>query len=1323
MEGMPVSNETRTLGSPDPNVGIKADWYFARWYLKPVANNGEKDIKAETEPFPQPLAFDELNTLPGDTKVAAIHIRVANPKSLRYRVTKVWRVGENSVRSSEIIYEGARINNLLVVRGPLVPGKVVSLGLIISLVENHVDKPMLYAGDLEYRFEGQELGPEAEALATAGVPAPEWEAPATAGAPLPAPPVPATAGAPAEDLKEQLQAALTNLRQAQLDKDINGLMSVYSTAFPGYAQKRQEALEYWEGHSFDSLAFAVNKIQAIDSDHVLAWVTWSQDVRDRKTQELSSGTQNLQLRFAKEEGNWRISDLQEAGAEAPAPPAPATPGPTAEALKNQLQAALSTLRQAQLDQDINGLTSVYSTAFPGYAQKCKEALELWEGYDFTNLTFTVDKVQAIDSNHALAWVTWSQDVRDRRTKELSSGVQSLQLRFVKEKGNWRISDLREARAGAPAPPAPAPPSLATAEAPAPAPPAPATAGATAEDLKEQLQAALSTLRQAQLQKDINGLMSVYSTAFPGYAQKRQEALEFWEGHSFDSLAFAVDKVQAIDSDHALAWVTWSQDVRDRKTQELSSGTQSLQLRFAKEEGNWRISDLQEAGAEAPAPPAPAPAAPATAGAPSEDLKEQLEAALTNLRQAQLHKDINGLMSVYSTAFPGYAQKRQEALEYWEGHSFDSLAFAVDKVQAIDSDHALAWVTWSQDIRDRKTQELSSGTRSLQLRFAKEEGNWRISDLQEAGAEAPAPPASAPAAPATAGAPAPAPPALATAGAPAEDLKEQLQAALSNLRQAQLDKDINGLMSVYSTAFPGYAQKLRKDSLEYWEGYNFDYLVITVDKVQPIDSDHALAWVTWSQDVRNRKTQEISSGTRNLQLRFAKEEGNWRISDLQEAGAGAPAPPAPAAAGAIAPAPAAPAAAGAIAPAPPAPATARAPTPAPPAPATPGPTAEALKEQLQAALSTLRQAQLDKDINGLMSVYSTAFPGYAQKLRKDSLEYWEGYNFDYLVITVDRVQAIDSDHALALVTWSQDVRNRKTQELSSGTRNLQLRFAKEEGNWRISDSQEEGAEAPAPPAPATAGAIAPAPAAPAPAAPATAGAPAEDLKGQLKAVLSTLRQAQLQKNINLLEYREGYDLANLAFTVDKVQAIDSDHALAWVTWHLDVRDRKTRELSSVIQKFQVQFVKEEGNWRISDLQKARAEAPAPPAPAPPAPATAGPPAEDLKEQLQAALTNLRQAQLDQDINALMSVYSTAFPGYAQKRKDILKYWKGYQFDHLLITVDKVQAIDSDHALAWVTWSQNVRNRKTQEPSSDIKSLQLRFVKEEGNWRISDLQAGQ
>ena len=59
-------------------------------------------------------------------------------------------------------------------------------------------------------------------------------------------------------------------------------------------------------------------------------------------------------------------------------------------------------------------------------------------YDYTNLVFTVDKVQAIDPNNALAWVTWYMDVRNRNNQEISSATQTYQVRFVQEQGNWRI---------------------------------------------------------------------------------------------------------------------------------------------------------------------------------------------------------------------------------------------------------------------------------------------------------------------------------------------------------------------------------------------------------------------------------------------------------------------------------------------------------------------------------------------------------------------------------------------------------------------------------------------------------------------------------------------------------------------------------------------------------------------------------------------------------------------------------------------------------------------------------------------------------------------
>jgi hypothetical protein len=125
----------------------------------------------------------------------------------------------------------------------------------------------------------------------------------------------------------------------------------------------------------------------------------------------------------------------------------------------------------------------------------------------------------------------------------------------------------------------------------------------------------------------------------------------------------------------------------------------------------------------------------------------------------------------------------------------------------------------------------------------------------------------------------APPTLGTPGAPAENLKDQLEAVLSTLRNAQLQKNIDSFMSVYSASFLAYDQK-RQDTLKYWQGYDFVNLVFTVDKVQAIDPDHATASVIWYVDVRNRETQELSSSTQRFLVQFAKEKGNWRISNLK-----------------------------------------------------------------------------------------------------------------------------------------------------------------------------------------------------------------------------------------------------------------------------------------------------------------------------------------------------------------------------------------------------------------------------------------------------------
>lgn len=151
-------------------------------------------------------------------------------------------------------------------------------------------------------------------------------------------------------------------------------------------------------------------------------------------------------------------------------------------------------------------------------------------------------------------------------------------------------------AAPPAPKAAAPTSAPPAPAPAPAKPetqAQEQAPAVPADLKGELQNVLSALREAQMQKNIVQFMSIYSVTYPELDTKRADTLKSWENFDFTNLVFTIDKVQLLDADNAMAWVTWYIDTRNRRNQELSSYSETYQVRFAKEMGKWRIRSLEE----------------------------------------------------------------------------------------------------------------------------------------------------------------------------------------------------------------------------------------------------------------------------------------------------------------------------------------------------------------------------------------------------------------------------------------------------------------------------------------------------------------------------------------------------------------------------------------------------------------------------------------------------------------------------------------------------------------------------------------------------------
>ena len=111
------------------------------------------------------------------------------------------------------------------------------------------------------------------------------------------------------DLRKNLEAVLSSLRKAQLNKDIDLYMSLYIHT-PAEPNKSTNTLKFWEHHDITKLEFIIHEIQLLDQDNAIASVTGTEEITDRRTQEVSKSTNNTKVHFTKEKGKWLIRSLQ-----------------------------------------------------------------------------------------------------------------------------------------------------------------------------------------------------------------------------------------------------------------------------------------------------------------------------------------------------------------------------------------------------------------------------------------------------------------------------------------------------------------------------------------------------------------------------------------------------------------------------------------------------------------------------------------------------------------------------------------------------------------------------------------------------------------------------------------------------------------------------------------------------------------------------------------------------------------------------------------------------------------------------------------------------
>jgi len=108
-----------------------------------------------------------------------------------------------------------------------------------------------------------------------------------------------------------------------------------------------------------------------------------------------------------------------------------------------------------------------------------------------------------------------------------------------------------------------------------------------------------------------------------------------------------------------------------------------------------------------------------------------------------------------------------------------------------------------------------------------------------------------------------------------------------------------------------------------------------------------------------------------------------------------------------------------------------------------------------------------------------------------------------------------------------------------------------------------------------------------------------------------------------------------------------------------------------------------------------------------------------EKIKSLFENIRQANIQKNIDLFMSCYSYDFKGREEKKKSTLENWQNFDYFDLLYDL-KSQAISGDTANAKVEWVIKF-SPKSGGPAQEAKSfLDVTLKKEEGVWKIKEIK---
>jgi ketosteroid isomerase-like protein len=128
------------------------------------------------------------------------------------------------------------------------------------------------------------------------------------------------------------------------------------------------------------------------------------------------------------------------------------------------------------------------------------------------------------------------------------------------------------------------------------PPAPSSATAQpSATLKAEVEAVLAKLAEANRNKDLPQLLSLYDPTFPDLQQKAEEISRTWKVYDYRSLRFRIDEIRSQSPGNASAKVIWEAETRNRSTHEIKVLSKTYLVWLTNDSGQWRIRSLEKAG--------------------------------------------------------------------------------------------------------------------------------------------------------------------------------------------------------------------------------------------------------------------------------------------------------------------------------------------------------------------------------------------------------------------------------------------------------------------------------------------------------------------------------------------------------------------------------------------------------------------------------------------------------------------------------------------------------------------------------------------------------